>query len=242
MDNTSLIANSRPGPVYDPFLPIGHRLSKFPQAGVVTRQSQRARRSRILAAIRRLLTESGCGSVTVRRIATQSGYAVQTIYNLVGPRDQAISEAISEYSLFVGRTARPRDEDPTAVLGIVSSWLNAIRSQPEFCRQTNLIFFTASRSIYYKFRDRQLRGMRNFLKRQQDCGVIRPSVNTRELGEQLVLLSSALWIEWSDRPFSLELLYDKLCSGCAGLLADKCEPQHRPVISDWLDAAVNRKG
>lgn len=227
--------------MFDPFDPIAYRPGKLPQAAVVTRQSQRARRSKILASIRLLLTESGCESVTVRRIAKLSGYAVQTIYNLVGPREQAICEAISEYSLFVGRAARPRAEDPNAVLGIVSSWLDAIRTQPEFCRQTNMIFFTDSRSIYYKFRDRQLRGMRNFLKRQQDCGIVRADVNVRDLAEQLVLLSSALWLEWSDRPFSLDVLYYKLCSGCSSLLADKFEPQHRLAIADWQEAAKNGK-
>lgn len=225
--------------VYDPFAPVARRSSRLAQPADLTGQSQRARRASILAAIRSLLTESGCESVTVRRISQLSGFAVQTIYNLVGPRDQAITEAISEYSLFVGRTARPRADDPSAVLGIVSRWVDAIRSQPDFCRQANLIFFTESRNIYYTFRDRQLRGMRNFLKRQQDCGIIRADVKVCELAEHLVLLSSALWLEWSDRPFSLELLHHKLCSGCSSLLTDKVAPQHRAAIADW-ESAVSK--
>ncbi len=41
----------------------------------------------ILAAIRRLLIDEGYDGITVRRIAEASGHAVQTICNLVGPRD-----------------------------------------------------------------------------------------------------------------------------------------------------------
>jgi AcrR family transcriptional regulator len=219
--------------IYDPFAPIARRSSRQTPAAEFTGHSQRARRAAILAAIRSLLTESGCESVTVRRISQVSGYAVQTIYNLVGPRDQAITEAISEYSLFVGRTARPRADDPVAVMGIIHRWVDAIRAQPEFCRQANLIFFTDSRSIYYTFRDRQLRGMRNFLKRQQECGIIRADVNVVDLAECLVLLSSALWLEWSDRPFPLELLEHKLCSGCSSILTDKVAPQYRALVADW---------
>jgi AcrR family transcriptional regulator len=225
--------------VYDPFAPIARRPGRLAQAAECTGHGQRARRATILATIRTLLTESGCESVTVRRISQVSGFAVQTIYNLVGPRDQAITEAISEYSLFVGRTARPRADDPSAVFGIVNRWVDAIHAQPDFCRQANLIFFTESRGIYYTFRDRQLRGMRNFLKRQQDCGIIRADVNIADVAEQLVLLSSALWLEWSDRPFPLEVLHHKLCSGCANILADKVAPQYRSVIADW-EAATKK--
>jgi AcrR family transcriptional regulator len=206
------------------------------EANCGVRYSQRVRRSHILATVRRLLTEQGCDNVTVRGMAEASGYAVQTIYNLVGPRDQAISEAISEYSLFVGRTARPQADDPRALFAIIDRWMDAIEATPEFARQANLIFFTESRSIYYKFRDRQLRGMRSLLKRQQAVGIITPGTDTKELAEQLVLLSSALCLEWSDRPFPLEALHHRIASGCANLLASKLAPEHRANLADWASA------
>src|SRR5215207_950390 len=56
-------------------------------------RSQTQRRAVILAAIRQLLVEDGYKGVTVRRIAELSQFVVQTVYNLVGPRDHAIVEA-----------------------------------------------------------------------------------------------------------------------------------------------------
>lgn len=216
---------------YDPFNPIDYRAARADRPAHGIRHNQRLRRSHILAAIRRLLTENGCESVTVRRVAETSGYAVQTIYNLVGPRDEAITEAISEYSLFVGRTASPSPDDPRAVFSIIDCWHESSRMLPEFCRQTNLIFFTESRSIYYDFRDRQLKGMRRLLKRQQTSGIIEDWVDTSGLAEQIVLLAGGIWLEWADRPFPLETLHYKLRSACAKLLASEVTGQYRPLLA-----------
>src|SRR5215470_7158861 len=76
--------------LFDPFLPIAPGAGKAGTLVGGARRSQRVRRSEILATIRRLLTEVGCQELTVRGIADGSGYAIQTVYNLVGPRNQAI--------------------------------------------------------------------------------------------------------------------------------------------------------
>lgn len=206
--------------VYDPSSPIMFSRKGVPAAAFVPRRNQRLRRAQILASIRQLLTEGGFENVTMRKIADVSGHAVQTIYNLVGPRDHAMVEAIGEYTRFVGRTAEPNPEDPNAVAGIIDRWLQSISANPEFCRQVSLISFTESRSVFYAFRDRQLKGMHNLLLHQQKCGVVRPDTNVRDLAELLVFLSSALCIEWSDKRCSLETLRYRLYSGFTELLAN----------------------
>jgi AcrR family transcriptional regulator len=203
--------------VYDPSLPIHY----FPgQArAALSRRNQRLRRAQILATIRQMLTEDGFEGVTVRRVAQASGHAVQTIYNLVGPRDRAIVEAISEYTRYVGRTASPRPEDPQAVMTIIDCWLRSVEAAPEFCRRVSLIYFTPARDVFYSFRDRELKGMQGLLSRQQKCGAIRPEASVRDLAEQLVLFASASCVDWSDRPYPVEQLRRRLYSGYANLLA-----------------------
>lgn len=222
-----------PETAFDPFQPLS---VPSPGASSGIRHTQRIRRSKILAAVRRLLAENGCDAVSMRHIAERSECSVQTIYNLVGPRDQAISEAISEYSLFVGRSARPRPENPAAVIEIANSWFVAIEQSPEFCRQANLIFFTASRDIYYRFRERQLRGMRRLLGQQKHLRIIKADANTVALAEHMVMLSSGLIVDWSDRPFPLEELHEKLCSGYANLLAGRVAPDLAEWIKNWRTA------
>lgn len=210
--------------VYEPGRPIKPYVPRQPGQTATSRQNQRQRRSLILATIRALLEEEGYDGVTVRRIAERSGHAVQTIYNLVGPRDQAIVEAIGEYTRYVGRSAQPDPEDPDAVVEIIDRWVASVEAAPEFCRQVSLIFFTPSRHIFYSFRDRELKGMQGLLARQQKCGILRADANIRDLAEQLVLFASALCVEWSDRPFALEQLHRRLCSGYANLLAGALGP------------------
>ena len=221
---------------YDPFSPL------FPISMTATemRHRQRARRSQIFATIRRLLTENGCDGVSMRRLAEEAGCSVQTIYNLIGPRDQAISEAISEYSLFVGRTATPQADDPGAAIEIANRWFSAIEAAPTFCREVNLIYFTKSRDIYYRFRDRQLRGMQRLLRRQKQSGIFRPEVDSKALAEHLVFLSSSLILDWADRPTPLPQLHERLCSGWSSLLADKLDPRMSGKVVSWRSALGQR--
>lgn len=214
--------DSQPAPskkLFDPYqpLPLGAGKAQSIQGGA--RHNQRARRARILAATRRLLGERGCEEVTVREIARTAGYALQTVYNLVGPRDQVITDAISEYSLFVGRMTAKNDGGPS-LLEVVETWITAANACPEFARQCNLIIFTPSRNIYYHFRDIQIRGIAKLLRHQRACGRIMLRSSPRELAEQLVFFATALWIDWADRPFPLPVLHEKLESGLRKLLQD----------------------
>jgi AcrR family transcriptional regulator len=186
---------------------------------VVTRTNQRLRRAQIRAVTRKLLMEKGCDAITVREIARESGFALQTVYNLSGPRDQTIIDAISEFSLFVGRMANRRYGNPT-LENLVDTWIESTQQCPEFARQCNLIAFTESRNIYYRFRDIQIRGMAKMLRMQRESGQISASASSRQVAEQLVFYATALWIDWADRPFPLPVLRDRLIAGMAKLLRD----------------------
>jgi AcrR family transcriptional regulator len=209
-------ANVSPAIVFDPYQPLP---GKQQHLQGVARQNQRARRARILAATRRLLGERGCEEVTVREIARMSGFALQTVYNLVGPRDRAIIDAISEYSLHVGRMAGRKRENPS-LLNVVDMWITAAEACPDFARQCNRIIFTPSRQIYYHFRDIQIRGVAKLLRHQQAQGQIFLHASPRAVAEQLVYFAGALWSDWADRPFPLPVLREKLASGLLKLLRD----------------------
>jgi AcrR family transcriptional regulator len=205
--------------LFDPYRPLPPKTSPASAGQAGPRQNQRARRARILAMTRQIIGEQGCDQVTVREIARKSGLALQTIYNLVGPRDRAILDAISEYSLFVGRMAA-NDQRGPSVLRNVEMWITAAEDCPDFARRCNLIILSDSRNIYYRFRDIQMRGVAKLLRQQQASGHAFYSTPPRQLAEQLVLYSMALWMEWADRPFPLPLLQEKLLAGLTKLLRD----------------------
>ncbi|MDE2404966.1 MAG: TetR/AcrR family transcriptional regulator [Sphingomonadales bacterium] len=191
------------------------------------RPNQRQRRAHILATIRLMLVEGGCDAVTMRGIAERSGHAVQTVYNLVGPREQALVEAISDYTRYVGRTAAHDLADPDAVVTIIDQWVESIAARPEFCRQVSLIFFGPSRGVFYAIRDRQLKGLLGLLLRQQKSGVLLPDAPVRDIAEQMAFAASALCIEWADRPFPLPDLRRRMRATFANLLASAIAPDAR---------------
>lgn len=226
--------------ILDPARPIFRPLRDG--AGQVPAFNQRHRRSTILATIRQLLVEEGLEGVTVRRIAERSGHAVQTIYNLVGPRDLAITEAISEYSQYVNLTSAPDPFDPDAPAAIVDRELASIRVNPEFCRNVCLIYFSNSRQIFYNFRDKQVTSMHRFLVQQQRAGILRREVNSLALAEQLMFFLGALCVEWADRDFPFDELRGRLYDGYENLMAGALvRPDFRmdrsaPIMPDSLMA------
>jgi AcrR family transcriptional regulator len=203
-----------PSPVVlDPTRPIVRPGLVESRPGQPPAFNQRHRRSTILASIRKLLIEDGLEGVTVRRIAERSGHAVQTIYNLVGPRDLAITEAISEYSQYVNLTAAPDPCDPDGPGAIVGRELASIRINPEFCRNVCLILFSSSRGIFYDFRDRQVKALHRFLLQQQRSGVLRRDVNAHGLAEQIMFFNGALMTDWADGRTAFETMCEKVYDG-----------------------------
>ncbi|RYE44414.1 MAG: hypothetical protein EOP21_07195 [Hyphomicrobiales bacterium] len=173
-----------------------------------------------------MIADVGCKGLTVRGLAEETGYAVQTLYNRVGPRDQAISDAMSEYSIYVGRVGTPALDTPLAIPAIANMWLGVSQIRPDYSRECNLIFFTDWRHIYYRFRARQLRGMQTLLRRQQQCGILRSSCDPSVLAEHMVLFATSLWVDWADRPFAIGGLRSRLYSGFAHLLHGQISEEH----------------
>jgi AcrR family transcriptional regulator len=210
--------------VFDPTRPIQRRPLRMDDRGAAPGQNQRQRRATILATIRRLLIDEGFEGVTVRRVAECSGHAVQTIYNLVGTRNLAISEAISEYSQYVCLTETPDPRNPTASIAMIDRELDSIRMRPEFCRNVCMIFFSESREIFYDFRRRQVDVLHNFLLQQRKLGIIGSSTDVSGLAERMILSLGALFVEWADRPFSLDSLQERLYGTYACLMSDALSP------------------
>jgi len=104
-------------------------------------RDQVQRRARIHAVIRQLLSEAGIRKVTLRRIAEESGFAVQTVYNLAGPRHVAIRDAISDMRSQVAAIAAVDVRDPLALPQIVAVWFEEVAPGRNSCaRSTSSTF------------------------------------------------------------------------------------------------------
>lgn len=215
-----------PVTAFDPGQPVDPavRADAHPRASVA-RQRQRQRRAVILAAIRQLLIEGGLRNVTVRRIAEVSGHVVQTVYNLVGPRDLAVIEAISDYTQYIDGLAPLNLEDPAAIIKAIDLQGRSVLAAPDFTRRVCYIYYTDSRHIFRGYRDRQIRNIHAVLVRQKRLGVLRRDVECKALARNLMLLSSAIFLEWADGAFPDDELVPRLKSGYSHLLAGTVSPR-----------------
>ena len=213
---------------YDATAPVPALLNAADPTAGSCRINQRARRSAILAAIRKLIVTEGRDGVTVRGIAECSGHAVQTIYNLVGPRETAITEAIREYSAYVGMNFFD-PANPEAVADIVEHQLLAIERNPDFCREVCLMFFGPSRGVFYAFRDSQIKRLEALLRRQQALGMLRKSADLRAIATQIMVYSGALCVEWADRSFPLDELRRRLYSGYHSIFSGAIDGPGEPL-------------
>jgi AcrR family transcriptional regulator len=206
--------------IFDPTRAVIPRVSPLSiEPKTQARDNQRQRRSQILAAVRRLLIEDGYKGVQVRRIADLSGVVVQTIYNLVGPRDLAIVEAIADYTAHVGQLSPFVPEDPAAMIKIIEWQGRSVMFAPEFSRQVCLLYFSEARHIFQEYRRRQIRNIHLMLAKQKRIGALRRDADCRALAEEMMFFSSALFVEWADLAFPMEKLLSRVISGQTHILS-----------------------
>jgi len=213
------------GSIFDPTRPvIPEEDPAANRTKAKARDNQRQRRSQILAAVRRLLIEEGYKGVQVRRIADLSGVVVQTIYNLVGPRDLAIIEAIADYTGHIGRLSPFTPEDPAAMIKIIEWQGQSVMIAPEFSRQVCLLYFSDARHIFQEYRQRQMRNVHLMLAKQKRIGVLRRDTDCRVLAEEMMYFSSALFVDWADLAFPMETLLSRVISGQTHILSSAVTP------------------
>jgi len=200
--------------IIDPYEPLAVNAGKI-QAGV-NRLNQRERRARILASTRKLIGERGSGDITVREIALISDVSPQTLYNLVGPRDQAIVDALNEYSVAIGRIAA----HTSSLSEHTDVWISVAECYPDYARQSTLMFMTPMRNVYLSYRDKQVKSLTKLLKAYKKAGHMHFTTPAHDLAEQLILFSSAVWVDWSIRSFPLSELKEKIIAGLTKLMRD----------------------
>ena len=117
--------------VPDPHAPMVDDAGDLPPQRRVVKQ--RLCRSVILSRTRRLVAEQGLDNVHMQTVADRSGVSVQTVYNLVGNRQDLISAAATEWVVFMARkaaTVAPAHDLNTTFTTMELFWAAAIGQRP----------------------------------------------------------------------------------------------------------------
>jgi AcrR family transcriptional regulator len=115
------------GDIPDPFRPI----ERPPPAGGsnVRTERQRRQRAQILCCARELVAEEGIDNVHLLAIAARADVSVQTLYNLVGNRQEILESAVADWIAALQRTGESlaRQHDTNAIfMTLEVFWASAV--------------------------------------------------------------------------------------------------------------------
>ncbi|HKT73849.1 MAG TPA: TetR/AcrR family transcriptional regulator [Steroidobacteraceae bacterium] len=141
----------------DPYARLSSSAQRASCGESKTRLRQRLLASQIRAATRCLIGQGGVNEVTLRRIARQCDLSPQTIYNLVGTRDEVVAAAISEYHAATFSAAHNLTKHPHFLMALADvTWAQSVVSA-DFIRKLNACYFESSSPVRAAIRTQSTR-------------------------------------------------------------------------------------
>ncbi len=163
--------------------------------------SHQERRSQILAAARRLLTDRGLDGVCFRAIADLCEISVPTIYNVVGDRGRVMNDASAEWVQWVALAAASRAAGGSPALTVLEAFWASGPDHPQFtANAVKDTFFPQSR-IGEAFHNTGYGLIRDMLRELRAGERLRPHVSIDRLAWHLTRSTHAGIANWSLHPY-----------------------------------------
>lgn len=178
------------------------------------RFAQRMRRAKILAVVRHLLAEGGWAAITIKRVADLAGLANQTVYNLVGGREELVAAAISEYILALSKYAEERAYYPNPLLSLADCYWQAANNYPDYIRAASLVCEGDIANLCHLARSQQEGLFRSFFLKSTGSSSARVSGIFRHVAT----LTAVTTVDWAKGELNDKELRSELAS-CQAVLA-----------------------
>jgi AcrR family transcriptional regulator len=195
-------------------------------------QNREQRRARVLCVSRKLIAEGGVEAISMRRLAQESGLAVNTIYALFGPTREHIFRALWDDGLVqLGRNLDESQETDPLKIGP-----NLVTAVAEFVIDNANIYRPVflARMDSGAINDLSEFGLgasmgRKALQVAASAGSLRDDIDLDVLNEQILLAFTAFAQLWAtgaigDDEFRYRVLYGTHLSLCA-VASDEARPQ-----------------
>jgi len=200
-------------------------------------QRQRLQRAEILGQARVLIEQEGYSSFNIRRLADKCAVSRQTVYNLIGDRDQLLKAALCEYLDTMLSTASTFTDYPYFFLGICDVfWAHALKN-PDYAREVTLAHYcadTPAATNLHRIMDESFcKGLRH-IKQQ---GQLRDSTDIELLSGHLQSLITSIALKWVEKKCDLATLRRSLVTGAGFLLLGAMTTAARQDLEKWVDAA-----
>jgi AcrR family transcriptional regulator len=196
--------------------------------------NMQARRARILAAARELLTQGGTEAFNLRQLARQADVTVPTLYNLIGNKEEILLALLSQVLHAIEtRAATARAAEPLAqVEGVVLASIEIFAEDEAYYRSAFLAVEALSQSGTHHVQAEQLYAWGERLLTQgvlacHRAGLLRGRVRAEQLGELVLRAYRTSCRAWAFGHLSLaEFRAQALADLQIALAADAVDTLH----------------
>ncbi|MGR9091402.1 MAG: TetR/AcrR family transcriptional regulator [Gammaproteobacteria bacterium] len=204
--------------------------------GSATRNANMAlRRKRILDTARDIIADSGFEALSIRELARRADLSVPTIYNLIGNKSALIARLFEEtISPFEHLRYITNDDDPAGgperfyVALIASLGEKENYHRAEFLAREHLR--EAGDAMAISIHARGVRIAIEACEQARDAGMLRGSLSSHQLGEQIDHLVRHAFQDWAHGSIDLGALHRRLLVGTYLCLAADATDAYHPLF------------
>lgn len=215
---------------------IGGRRDCEPAASGVLWSRQNRRRAEILRQTRILIGHQGYTAFSIRKVAENCEVAPQTVYNLLGDREQVLEAAIGQHVSAMVTAARKLEGPPGFFMAFAEVlWGHALKN-PDYVRTVTRAQFSARCTPIPKVQTLLTDVFRAELSTLGGRGDLRDGIDIALLAEHLlsvIIMAAFTWVE-SDGDDSA--LRRQLVTGLGLPLLGAMSAMARRPIEEWTDA------
>jgi AcrR family transcriptional regulator len=182
------------------------------------------RRTRILAAARKLLASRGYDGLTMRELADDARVSVPTLYNLIGSKDAIITaELVASAQRIAAQLPRAADTALSRALTAFNAGMALVEAEPELYRAAMAMFLTAStpetQAMRQRVEDGYLAMMSANLAAAQASGQLAEWADPYITARHIWSIYISAFIGWGIGELDLETFREAALSGLLHLLA-----------------------
>lgn len=201
--------------------------------------AQSERQSVILAASRRQISEQGYEGVSLKHVASMCNISKQTVYNIVGSRDEMIRKASSEWVSWLAIWALS-GSPPARLLTVLASFWFSVTAYREYTAQSVQASCAPSSPLNASFRETGTQVVLPLLVELAKRDQIRPSLDIARYSWHLTEAVHAGTCRWTLASYSDEEFRRDFVYGPGMMLLGALQGQEASLVEQHLEAELLR--
>lgn len=201
--------------------------------------AQSERQSIILAASRRHISEQGYGGVSLKHVASMCNISKQTVYNIVGSRDEMIRKASAEWVNWLAIWALS-GSPPARLLTVLASFWFSVTAYRDYAAQSVQASCAPSSPLNAPFREAGTQVVLSLLADLAKRDQIRPGLDVVRYSWHLTEAVHAGTCRWTLASYSDDEFRRDFVYGPGMMLLGALQGEEASLVEQHLEAELLR--